>query len=180
MLTSDSQCYLVDADIICVNLSGTSIEEPQFLEFLIDALDNADIGDKQLCFEITESAAIHKLSSAVHFMNQLRERGCSFALDDFGKGLSSYNYLKQLPVDYLKIDGGFVREMKQDSPDYVFVQSIHTIGHSLGLQTIAEWVETPETLALLQELGVDYAQGWHLSEVISCHGSDVKLALPGN
>jgi len=179
MLSAGETDYLQGADIICINISGLSIAEPSFLSFITDAMDENKLDGKRLCFEITESAVIAKLNQAVDFISSLRERGCTFALDDFGKGLSSYNYLKQLPVDYLKIDGSFVQEMQTDSADYVFVQSINTVGKALGLKTIAEWVESEDVLAQLKALGVDYAQGNYLGEVKSCLCKDTELTLPG-
>jgi len=178
LLSSEETNCLTDADTISINISGTSIAAPSFLSFIIDILDENNLDASRLCFEITESAVIAKLSQAVNFINSLRERGCTFALDDFGKGLSSYNYLKQLPVDYLKIDGSFVRDMQTDSVDYVFVQSINTVGQALGLQTVAEWVESEDVLAQLQTLGVDFAQGNYLGEVKSCLNEGGTLTLP--
>jgi len=177
LLAKGKGSCLTDVDTLCINLSGASMADPAFLDFVVNAVDQDNLSGKHICFEITESAAITRLSVAVDFISHLRERGYTFALDDFGKGLSSYNYLKQLPVDFLKIDGSFVRDMRPDSPDYVFVQSINTVGKALGLQTIAEWVETKEVLSQLETLGVDFAQGHFLSDVKACNGSD-GLFLP--
>ncbi len=179
ILSQTDQGCLQDVQIICINISGSSVADPAFLKFVEELLESADIGDKQICFEITESAAIAKLTRAVHFMSRLKQRGCTFALDDFGKGLSSYTYLQQLPVDYLKIDGSFVRDMQPGSPDYVFVQSMNTVGKALGLKTIAEWVETADTLKQLEELGVDCAQGDYLSSATPCDGAAAELVIPG-
>lgn len=164
---SEKSC-LADADTVCINLSGTSISDPSFMDFVIASVDGCDLKGKHICFEITESAVIAKLTRAITFITELRKRGFSFALDDFGKGLSSYTYLKQLPVDYLKIDGSFVANMKPGSPEYVFVQSMNTVGKALGLQTIAEWVESEDVYNQLQELGVDFAQGYYLGKVKNC------------
>ena len=116
------------------------------------------------CFEITETAAIANLRAAMVFISTLKARGCRFALDDFGSGLSSFAYLKTLPVDHLKIDGRFIRNMRHDPIDRAMAESIHQIGHVMGLKTIAESVEDTATLEALRTLGVDYAQGFGIAE----------------
>jgi diguanylate cyclase (GGDEF)-like protein/PAS domain S-box-containing protein len=146
-----------------INLSGQSLCDDEFLEFVTTQLQQNGVDAEQLCFEITETAAIANLSRAMHFMTTLRAIGCRFALDDFGSGLSSFAYLKQLPVDYLKIDGSFVREMLDDPIDCAMVDSINQLGHVMGIWTIAECVENDAILAKLQELGVDYAQGYGIA-----------------
>lgn len=127
-------------------------------------LDQGKILPSTICFEITETVAISKLSNAIKFMEVLKDKGCSFALDDFGSGVSSFGYLKNLPVDFLKIDGMFVRDMVDDPIDLEMVRSINQIGHVMGKRTIAEFVENKEILACLKDLGVDYAQGYHLGK----------------
>jgi EAL domain-containing protein (putative c-di-GMP-specific phosphodiesterase class I) len=117
-----------------------------------------------LCFEITETAVIENFDSARAFIAALRERGCRFALDDFGSGMSSYSYLKHLPVNYIKIDGSFVRGMLEDPVDRAVVESINQIAHDLGMKTIAEFVESEEILAALADIGIDYAQGTAIGE----------------
>jgi EAL domain-containing protein (putative c-di-GMP-specific phosphodiesterase class I) len=117
-----------------------------------------------VCFEITETAAIANLSGAMRFIEVLRRIGCRFALDDFGSGLSSFAYLKSLPVDFLKIDGVFVKDIVEDPIDRELVRSINEIGHVMGKRTIAEFVENREILAALGEIGVDYAQGFELGK----------------
>jgi EAL domain-containing protein (putative c-di-GMP-specific phosphodiesterase class I) len=149
---------------IAVNLSGTSLNDERFLEYLIAELSLSDLVAGAMCFEITETAAIANLSSVVYFMRELKARGCHFALDDFGSGLSSFMYLKTLPVDYLKIDGQFVENVTRDRVDRSMVEAISQVGRTMGIQTIAERVESPEVLAELGRLGVGYAQGFHIAE----------------
>lgn len=146
--------------VCAINLSGHSLSDPDFLQFLLLQLQSDGIDATQFCFEVTETAAISNLGDAVKFISSLKEIGCSFALDDFGAGLSSFNYLKNLPVDYLKIDGAFVREITRDPIDAAMVRSINDIGHVMGKRTIAEFVENDEILEALREIGVDYAQGF--------------------
>jgi diguanylate cyclase (GGDEF)-like protein len=145
--------------LFAVNLSGASLKDPAFRSKMLTHLqENPDLGP-HLCFEITETAAIGNLVTVNEFIEAMREFGCSFALDDFGSGLSSFTYLKNLKVDYLKIDGAFIRDITHNPIDRSMVEAINTIGHLMGLKTVAEYVETPQTLALLREIGVDYVQG---------------------
>jgi diguanylate cyclase (GGDEF)-like protein/PAS domain S-box-containing protein len=146
-----------------VNLSGHSLGSNDLLEFILAQLNSLYVPPENICFEITETAAIASLTQAARFINVLRERGCYFALDDFGSGLSSYAYLKNLPVDYLKIDGFFVKGIASDPVNLAIVRSMHEIGKALGKQTIAESVEDAESLAAVRKIGVDYAQGNHIA-----------------
>jgi len=148
---------------VAVNLSGTSLNDERFLEYLIGELNHNDLIAGAVCFEITETAAISNLANVVYFMRELKARGCHFALDDFGSGLSSFMYLKTLPVDYLKIDGQFVENVTHDRVDRSMVEAISQVGRTMGIQTIAERVESAEVLAELGRLGVGYAQGFHIA-----------------
>jgi EAL domain-containing protein (putative c-di-GMP-specific phosphodiesterase class I) len=126
------------------------------------------IDPKRVCLEITETAAISNLSVAVSFMHEMKRQGFRFALDDFGAGLSSFSYLKTIPVDFLKVDGSFIRDMLDDEMDAAIVDSIQRIGHVAGLQTIAEFVESEAILAHLREIGFDYAQGYAIHTPETC------------
>jgi diguanylate cyclase (GGDEF)-like protein/PAS domain S-box-containing protein len=147
-----------------INLSGSSVNDEQFLPFLKSQLAEYCIPPERICFEITETTAIANLQNASRLIHSVKELGCSFALDDFGSGMSSLAYLKHLPIDYLKIDGGFVKEIASDRMDYAMVECFNNLSHFMGIQTIAECVEDESTLQTLQTIGVDYAQGFCLSE----------------
>lgn len=159
-LQSHMLCSSPGSCCIAINLSGQSLCDDRFLPFVLDQFNRFKIDPRHLCFEITETCAIANLSRAIHFITALRERGCRFALDDFGSGLSSFGYLKNLPVDYLKIDGSFVRDIEHDPMALAMVDSINQIGHVAGMQIIAEYVENNAIRELLRALGVDYAQGF--------------------
>jgi diguanylate cyclase (GGDEF)-like protein len=148
---------------LAINLSGSSLSEDRFLEFVIDELKKQKLPDGAICFEITETAAISNLSQVVHFMQTLKQVGCRFSLDDFGSGLSSFTYLKNLPVDYLKIDGHFIRNVAEDRVDESMVRAIHQVGHAMGIKTIAERVESLEVLDKLGAIGIEYAQGFYIA-----------------
>ncbi|MFH1816329.1 MAG: EAL domain-containing protein [Pseudomonadota bacterium] len=145
--------------LFAVNLSGASLKDPAFRRMLLASLDENPAFGPHLCFEITETAAIGNLAVVNEFIEAMRAFGCSFALDDFGSGLSSFTYLKNLNVDYLKIDGAFVRDIAHNAIDRSMVEAIHRIGHQMNLRTVAEYVESDQILALLRQMGVDYVQG---------------------
>ncbi|HEY6126232.1 MAG TPA: EAL domain-containing protein, partial [Steroidobacteraceae bacterium] len=149
--------------LVAVNLSGTSINDEDFLEYILSRLNDDQVAHA-LCFEITETAAVASLSKATYFMRELKARGCRFSLDDFGSGVSSFVYLKTLPVDFLKIDGHFVAHVATDVVDRSMVEAIAKIGSAMEVATIAEKVESAEVLQVLKQIGVDYIQGVHLAE----------------
>ncbi len=146
-----------------INLSGQSVCDPALANFIIGILRRFEVNPQCICFEVTETVAIANFSIAIEFINRLRGQGCRFALDDFGSGLSSFSYLKQLPLDFLKIDGFFIRDMLDDPVDLAMVRTIYDVAKVLKLQTIAEWVEDEETLDTLKSIGINYAQGFHIS-----------------
>ncbi|WP_455202839.1 EAL domain-containing protein [Kaarinaea lacus] len=163
-LLSDRMSRNQQIGVFAINLSAQSLDDENFLSFVIDQFDKTSVPASHICFEITESTAISNLISATRFMSILRGMGCKFALDDFGRGFSSYGYLKNLQIDYLKIDGSFVRDLANDPVDLAMVESINQIGHIMGVQTIAEFVESQEALEKLIELGVDHVQGYQLGK----------------
>ncbi|MCZ6560905.1 MAG: PAS domain S-box protein [Gammaproteobacteria bacterium] len=148
---------------LAINLSGTSLNNNGFLNYVLDQFAEYDVPPGDICFEITETAAINNLSSVVHLITRLKNLGCRFSLDDFGSGLSSFTYLKTLPVDYLKIDGHFITNLATDKIDQAMVRAICEVGHTMEIKTVAERVEDQATMLKLAEIGVDYAQGYHIA-----------------
>ncbi len=153
-----------DAGVFTINISGQSLGATEFLEFVTERIKDSEVAPDQLCFEITETAAASELGHVLRFIDALKGVGCRFALDDFGTGLSSFSYLKTLPVDYLKIDGAFIRELASDDIDRAMVEAVNRIGHKMGLSTIAEGVESDAISQKLQAIGVDYGQGYALAK----------------
>jgi len=147
-----------------INLSGESLNEEGFADFIIEQLQGARVPYEKICFEVTETVGITNLSDATLLMERIKDTGCRFALDDFGSGMSSYGYLKNLPVDVVKIDGAFVKELVADSSDFAVVKSITEIAHFMKKKVVAEYVENGEILGLLREIGVDYAQGYMIDK----------------
>ncbi|WP_244818074.1 EAL domain-containing protein [Caballeronia sp. Lep1P3] len=145
-----------------INLSGASIGDERFLQFLNEQFSTSGVPPSAICFEVTETTAVANLAAAARFIRELKKRGCKFALDDFGAGMSSFGYLKHLPVDYIKIDGGFIKDMLKDAVNRDMVAAINDIGHSMGRLTIAEYVESEAILRALREMGVDFVQGFHV------------------
>jgi diguanylate cyclase (GGDEF)-like protein/PAS domain S-box-containing protein len=143
-----------------INLSGISLGDPALLDYITEQFVDHAIAPEQICFEITETAVIADLPKAHQLMTSLKTLGCRFSLDDFGSGLSSFAYLKALPVDYLKIDGVFIRDIATNPINRAMVKAINEVGHVMGILTVAEYVEDEATLAIVRELGIDYAQGY--------------------
>ena len=158
------QAQLHPAQEFSINLSGRSILDGNFLDYLLNQLDQLQINAKQVCFEITETAAVGKFSDAISFISILRDKGYRFALDDFGSGMCSLKYLRNLPVDYLKIDGSFVKDIEHDMISRSIVESVHHLAHAMGILTVAEYVENQAIFDILKEIGVDFAQGYHIAK----------------
>lgn len=147
-----------------INLSGASLSDDAFLLALETRMKQHNALTHQICFEVTETSAVANLHYAADFMTEMKRLGCRFALDDFGTGLSSYAYLQKLPVDYVKVDGIFVRDMASNLTNYALVRSITELCHFLDMKTIAEYVEDMETLELLKEIQVDFGQGFCIAK----------------
>lgn len=145
-----------------VNLSGLTLGDSNYIQEVSRLLRGDAAQGMQVCFEITESAAIRNLDEARHFMEAFRQLGCQFALDDFGSGFSSFGYLKGLPVDYIKIDGGFVKSVDHDPLDQAVVRAIHEVARAFGTKTVAEWVESEAAFNMVRGMGVEYVQGYHI------------------
>lgn len=161
-LSNDQQIYQ-QLGLCFINLSGQSIGQPAFLTSIYNLLQDSSVTAERICFEITETAAVENMEQALKFMNRMKEMGCRFALDDFGSGLSSFAYLRNFPVDFLKIDGSFVREIANDPISHSIVASIKDVGHATGKKIIAEFVENDEILEKLNDMGIDYAQGFGIA-----------------
>ena len=161
----------------CINLSGSSLTDEHLLPYIQGKLDEYGVLPRLLCFEITETATIANMNRALRLISELRARGCRFALDDFGTGLSSFAYLKHLPVDFLKIDGTFVKDIVRDPVNRAIVKATNEIGHALGIKTIAECVEDTETMEALRELGVDYGQGFGIARPLGLESLEIVLRL---
>lgn len=149
--------------VVAVNLSAQTLCDDEFLGFALEAIAQSGIDPRVLCFEITETSAMSNLVRAQEIIRALQAHGCRFALDDFGSGLSSFGYLKNLPINYLKIDGSFVKHILDQPLDRAFVQSMSDLGHLMGIETIAEYVENAEVEQVLREIGVDFAQGYGIA-----------------
>ncbi|WP_321391626.1 EAL domain-containing protein [uncultured Desulfuromusa sp.] len=150
-------------DFVAINLSGASFSDESFLDFIQSELGDRLFSPDKICFEITETAAMHQMQKAIHFIHEVKKNGCRFALDDFGSGMASFGYLKNFPVDYIKIDGSFVQDLINDPLSRAVVDSIHRIARVMQITTIAEHAEDQETLEALQSIGIDYVQGYIIS-----------------
>lgn len=159
-LESYQQYFAANRDLVSINLSGASINDERFTTFALDLIKQSEVPGDCLCFEITETAAIAQMNHAQKFMLTMKELGVKFALDDFGSGLSSFSYLKNLPIDYLKIDGSLVKAIPNEEYDRAIVNSINEVAHLMGIKTIAEFVETDQILEHIAEISIDYAQGY--------------------
>ena len=155
-----------ELSLCSINLSGPTFTDDKFLDYLFDRLQRSPVPKEKICFEVTETAAVYSFDKARQFMSKIRNLGCKFALDDFGTGMSSFAYLKNLPADYLKIDGVFVRNISNSEVDAAMVKSINEIGHVMGMQTIAEFSENDMVTDKLKVIGVDYAQGFGIEKPI--------------
>lgn len=149
---------------VAVNLSGLSINDESFIPYILGQIDGLQIPTDYITFEITETAGIESLSNAAEFVTEIKKTGCTFSLDDFGTGMSTYSYLKNLPVDFIKIDGSFIRDIENNESDRAVVKSITEIGHFMGKHIIAECVEHESTIDLLRSLDVDYIQGYVIAK----------------
>jgi len=150
--------------VYTVNLSTQVLENADFLDFTVNTLEASKLNPARICFEFTEQIALVDLQHTMRFLTPLKALGCRFSLDNFNGGLSSFGYLKKIPLDYLKIDGRLIQNMLSDPVDRAMVESINTIGHAMQLKTIAEWVENGETLQFLENIAVDYAQGYWIAK----------------
>jgi EAL domain-containing protein (putative c-di-GMP-specific phosphodiesterase class I) len=151
-----------DLRLATINLSGASVEDDALADLIIALLKKHGVAPSRVCFEITETVAVRNLSRVARFMEQLRQVGCKTALDDFGVGMSSFAYLKNLPIDIIKIDGSFIRDMLTDPVSHAIVRAVADIGQRLGLEVVAEWVADEETVRVLTAMGVGHAQGFSL------------------
>ncbi len=165
---------------LAINISATTLNDEQFLDFVIAEIAAADVAPGALCFELTEAAAMTSLAATTHFITELRSRGCRFALDDFGIGLSSFMFLKNLPVDFLKIDGQFMHNVTHDRIDRSMVEAIAQIGETMGIRTIAERVDSAEVLARLADIGIQYAQGHYIGAPLPVEMLDSLVSADGN
>ena len=168
-LSNSQSSFSQYPSLYAINLSGDSINEEKFIEFIQEQFSIYQIPPEIICFEITETVAIANLSKAASLIWKLKELGCQFALDDFGSGMSSFAYLKNLPVDYIKIDGNFIKNVADNPIDIVMVEAITKIAHVMGIKTVAEYVESQGVMDKLKELGVDYAQGYFLGKPQPCN-----------
>ena len=155
---------LSNIELCSINLSASSLNDENFLSMLCHQLEEWKIPGRKICFEITETAAVSNFNQAIRFIKTLKQYGCRFSLDDFGSGMSSFTYLKNLPVDFLKIDGHFVRDIGNDNIDAAMVEAVNKVGHVMGIKTIAEFVESEAILHRLQHIGVDFAQGYAIAK----------------
>ena len=158
-----NKSVMQDIEFLSINLSGQSLSSKKFLNTVISLMDESNVSPENICFEITETSAISNFVSAIKFINTIKGLGCKFALDDFGSGMSSFSYLKNLNVDILKIDGSYVHNIENSTIDQAMVEAVNKIGHAMGMTTIAEYVENAGILEILKDIGVDFAQGYGIA-----------------
>lgn len=168
--------HMANLEACHINLSGRSFDQADFTDFVVEQFTHYGVPPTKICFEITETAAVHNLLEVQAFMQRLSDMGCSFALDDFGSGLSSFGYLRRLPVTYLKIDGMFVRDIATSKTDLAMVRAIHDIGRTMNMTTVAEYVESEKAMSLLTEIGVDLLQGFWVHR--PCSFDDILARKP--
>ena len=176
---ADSPHQIEKLEFFAINLSAHSLTSIKFLDFVVQEFKKTGIPPAKICFEVTETAAIANIQSAGRFIDQLKALGCRFSLDDFGSGFSSFAYLKNLAIDFIKIDGLFVKDICEDQLDLAMVKSINEIGHVMGKKTMAEFVESDAILNKLRQVGVDYAQGYAISTPLPLPESNTLLATTG-
>jgi EAL domain-containing protein (putative c-di-GMP-specific phosphodiesterase class I) len=163
------QQYFPEEDtVVSINLSGLSLSNDEFVSRVKDLLQSSQVNPKNICFEITETAAISQLSRALEFIQEMKAMGVCFALDDFGSGASSFGYLKNLPVDYVKNDGSLVVNIVKEPTERAIVKSINAIAHLMNMKTVAEFVEDAEIHEVLEEIGVDFVQGYGIGKPQPC------------
>lgn len=156
--------HVSELELCAINLSARTLTDERFQQYAVELLDTTSLPVEKLCFEITETAAIAQLQKTAAFIEKLKKHGCQFALDDFGTGMASFSYLKNLPVDIIKIDGSFVSAIRDSAADAEMVKSVNQIGHLMGKQTVAEWVTDEPTLELVSGFGVDFVQGYGVAK----------------
>jgi EAL domain-containing protein (putative c-di-GMP-specific phosphodiesterase class I) len=166
-----------DVPNLAINLSGNSVTDDGFMEFLFEAISEYGIGTSKICFEITETGTINNMVKATDFVNEFKNIGYKFSIDDFGTGLASHSYLRDLPVDYVKIDGTFIQHIYQNSKDFAMAKSINDLSHFLGMETIAEFAENDEVIEKLREIGCDYIQGWGVGRPVPLTSLSDKLEM---
>ncbi|SJM93282.1 Predicted response regulator receiver (fragment) [Crenothrix polyspora] len=164
--------------MVNINLDPQTLSDPAFIDFVRRCLLSYAISPEKICFEITEYSALNNFTEVLRHIQKLRELGCSFAMDDFGSGFASFDYVKRLPVDFIKIDGQFVRDINQNAIDKTMVRAVTDIAHALGKQVIAESVEDADTMETLRQLGVDFGQGFHLGRPEALYAHEPHPVAP--
>lgn len=168
----------IDIELCSINLSGQSMGDMQLLDYIIHQIRDTGVSPDKLCFEVTESAVIANLESARQFICKLKDIGCRFSLDDFGSGLSSFDYLKNLPVDYVKLDGSLIKDVAINKVSQAMVHAINYVSHVMDMKSIAEYVESTEILEQLQRVSIDYAQGYGIGKPVPFRPEYIRLPSP--